>query len=389
MGRKLVTIRQIMDLRPVATTPRLQIAVVDGWTCAVRTGLFSKGELVVFFEIDSFLPAPAVDPRYQAQHNPLHTSVTTWQGVKGIHVKSIMVGSNSHEISQGVVLKLCEFPELESIYVDYTTVLGSEAGREIAIDTCFAEKLGVKKWQPAATDATTTTSLGPPPVFFPKTDIERVQNIKTLFAKKKYAQAVFQESVKMDGSAMTVYFVRRDSQFHKSVPRLPDDARRADMPNGRVGVCSRHHDLSAAGTVRTNPFWWMALCYGLPWKLNLLNRNLAVRGELVGSSVGGNRHGYAAGRHDFYAYGIYDVDAQRYLRPAEAALRAGQLGLKHVPVLGYVRLRDVAASHEELLARAEGVGMNGERREGLVYKNVEDGRWFKVRANDYLLKHGE
>ncbi|KAI4864258.1 RNA ligase, DRB0094 family [Hypoxylon rubiginosum] len=388
MGRKLVTIRQITDLRPVANTPAFEIAVVDGWTCAVRTGVFTKGELVVFFEIDSFLPAPADDPRYQPQHNPLHTGVITWQGAKGIHVRSIMV-NKSHEISQGVVLKLYAFPEIESIYLDYSTVLGPETGLQNMADICFAEKLGVKKWQVATAEA--TTSLGRPPVFFPKTEIERVQNIKTLFTKSKYASAVFQESVKMDGSAMTVYYVRKESQFYKSLPRLPPGAR-ADMANGRVGVSSRNHDLSecaAGGQSSSSQFWAMALHYRLPRQLERLGRNVAVQGELVGSSVASNRHGYAAGRHDFYVYGIFDVDAQRYLHPAEAAVRAAQLGLRHVPVLGYVRIRDVAGSCEELLRRAEGVGMNGRRREGLVYKNVEDGRWFKVGANDYLLTHGE
>ncbi|KAI1777560.1 RNA ligase, DRB0094 family [Hypoxylon cercidicola] len=363
MGRKLVTIRQITDLRPIANTPRLEIAVVDGWTCAVRTGVFAKGELVLFFEIDSFLPAPADDARYETQYNPLHTGLATCQGVKGIHVKSIMV-PNSREISQGVVLKLDAFPEIES---------------------AFAEKLGVKKWQVANAD--TTTSIGQPPVFYPKTEIERVQNIKTLFTTNKYARAVFQESVKMDGSAMTVYYVRKESQFYKSLPELPQGAK-ADMKNGRVGVSSRNVDLGESSS-SSSQFWVQALRYALPRKLDRLGRNVAIRGELVGSSIAQNRHGFAKGQHDFYVYGIFDIDKQRYLHPKETELRAEQLGLKHVPVLGYVRIREVAKSHEELLKRAEGVGMNGRKREGLVFKNVEDGRWFKVVANDYLLKHGE
>ncbi|KAI1768899.1 RNA ligase, DRB0094 family [Hypoxylon sp. FL1150] len=375
MARKLVTLRRITDLRPVPGSVQFQMAVIDGWTCAVRTGAFAKGELVLFFEIDSFLPPPAADKRYEPLHNPVHTGVTTFKGAKGIHVKSIMV-NRTYEISQGVVLKVDAFPEVKDI---------CDAGKEKSLsDMCFAEKLGVQKWEVAPGEA--ATSLGQAPVFFPKTGIERVQNVQTLFTNK-YAKATFQESVKMDGSSMTVYFVRKDCQYYKSLPTLPETARKADMANGRVGVTSRKVDLSEADP--KSRFWAAALRYGLPGKLDRLGKNVAIQGELVGASVNGNRHGYAAGEHDFFVFAIYNVDAQAYMNPREVELRAEQLGLKHVPVLGYVNIHQIAKTQEDLLKRAEGVGMNGKKREGLVYKNVEDGRWFKAIANDYLLAIGE
>ncbi|KAI1491856.1 RNA ligase, DRB0094 family [Biscogniauxia mediterranea] len=381
MVRKLVSIRRIAEVRPIRCSSRMEMVLVDGWTCAVRAGSFDKDEIVVFFEIDSFLPPPTQDPRYNPAYNPLHHSVVNWQGQKGIHVKSVMV-HNSTEISQGIVLKLEAFPEIRGVYTNLITELGPAAGEEKAMAMCFAEKLGVKKWK--LPDAEAGVSLGQPPVCFPKTDMERVQNIKTLFTPK-YSKAVFQESVKMDGSSMTVYYVKRSSQYYRSLPIL-DESARADMDQGRIGVCSRNHDLSEKAGGK---FWDMALKYRLPGKLERVGRNIAIQGELVGSTICQNRHGFEEDDHDFFVYSIFDMDAQQYLDPREVEQRVSQLELKHVPVLGYVNIHDIASNHDDLLKRAEGIGLNGEKREGLVYKNVDDRRCFKVIANDYLLKHGE
>lgn len=381
MARKLVSIRRISSLRHIPGNTRLQIAVVDGWTCSVRAGEFTKDELVVFFEIDSFLPPPTEDPRYGTTYNPTHNSTVTWKGSKGIHVKSIMM-PNSSDISQGLVLKLKAFPEVNKVYEDCTDELGAVAGEEKAMGFCFAEMVGVKKWQLDNIEAKGV--LGRPPVFFPDTHIERVQNLKTLFTPK-YAKAVYQQSIKMDGSSMTVYYIKKDTQFYLSLPALPEGCK-GELEHGRIGVCSRNTDLAENGG---SLFWDVAVKNGLPQKLARVGRNIAIQGELCGSTIQQNRHGYSAGFHDFFVFSIFDIDRQERMTPAETVLRAKQLGLQHVPVLGEVRLHEIAGSVEDLLKQAEGAGINGKKREGLVFKNVEDGRWFKVIANNYLLKHGE
>ncbi|KAI3328854.1 RNA ligase, DRB0094 family [Xylariaceae sp. AK1471] len=373
MARKLVSIRKISAIRPLPGSPRIQIAVVDGWTCGVRAQEFSNDELVVFFEIDCFLPSPDNDARYGPSVNPFHLGVSTWKGSKGIRVKSQMIDKSAH-ISQGLVLKLQAFPEVRSV-VD-------KLGVEKAMEICFAEKLGVRKWELSTTQA--MTSLGQPPVFFPKTDLERVQNLQNLFTPK-YAKSTFQESVKLDGSSMTIYYIRNNSQHYRSLP-TPATGSKMVRQNGRIGVCSRNHDLNEFGGSK---FWEMACKYQLPEKLERISKNLAIQGELVGSTICQNRLGYEKGEHDFFVFSIFDVDVQRYLHPRETEMRASQLGLKHVPVLAYMNLQEIAKDKNELIRRAEGIGMNGKKREGLVYKNVDDGRAFKVIANGYLLAHDE
>ncbi|CAJ2501261.1 Uu.00g041140.m01.CDS01 [Anthostomella pinea] len=138
--------------------------------------------------------------------------------------------------------------------------------------------LGVKKWELGEKEA--VRCLGTPPVFFPNTGLNRVQNLKDLFTEK-YSQAVYQESVKMDGSAMTVYFIKKTSQFYRSVPVIPGGTK-ADLTNGRFGVCSKNIDLAEGGG---SIFWEVALKHRLPDKLSKIDRSIAIQGELCGSSI--------------------------------------------------------------------------------------------------------
>ncbi|KAK8068423.1 type 2A phosphatase activator TIP41 [Apiospora saccharicola] len=93
--------------------------------------------------------------------------------------------------------------------------------------------------------------------------------------------------------------------------------------------------------------------------------------------------------HVFYLYRIFDIETQTALSPSETEDLTGMLGLKHVEVNGYCRLHDIATSQVELLQRAEGVGIFGKPREGLVYKDKDGGRFFKVISNAYLIGNGE
>jgi hypothetical protein len=91
--------------------------------------------------------------------------------------------------------------------------------------------------------------------------------------------------------------------------RRPSDGR-ADMPQGRFGVCSRNNHLpDKPGCL----FWQAALSYDLR--------------ELCGSSICKNREGFPRGEHDFYVYGIFDIEAQAALSPSETEDLAGKLVL--------------------------------------------------------------
>ena len=54
--RKLATIREVRETRPIDGADAIELAVVDGWKCVTKKGEFAAGDAVIYCEIDSFLP---------------------------------------------------------------------------------------------------------------------------------------------------------------------------------------------------------------------------------------------------------------------------------------------------------------------------------------------
>jgi RNA ligase (TIGR02306 family) len=358
----------------------IESATVDGWTCVVSKGDFTVGDLAVYFEIDSFLPAS--DERYSF----LKSKATKQGDFEGIRIKTIKLRK---VLSQGLLVPLAKFPEISATLEELRKTHGKEDAESKMQGVSFEDILGVVKWEPPVSkDALSAAGLAPfPTTFVMRTDQERVQNLPNVF--EDFGDSVFQESTKMDGSSMTVYFIRNDSVYLDSLPEFAQAEHRqlGTLENGKMGVCSRNREI---GPDPDNRFWSVALENNLPSKLNQLNRNIAIQGELCGTSIQANFEGFRKGFHDVYIFNAWDIDAQKYLLPRQVHEQlAPELGLKHVPVTGYLPLNQIADNLGGILARAEGKGINGRHREGIVLKEVNGAMSFKAISNSYLLRHGQ
>jgi len=375
LSRNLVKVREISLLTVCSVNQA--VAHIDGWLVVVPKSEYRVGEKVVFCEIDSFLPAD-MEPFSDMEGK------TTYNGRKGYRVRSLLCNG---QISQGAVFPITKVPKILGLADGLTEYFGDWDAMAAFIDTLpLAHYLGVEKWErtPEAQEkrGAPCEFLGPRPAFVRETAAERVQNCPNLFIKPKYFHYTYQETIKLDGQSMSVYFVRSGSEYIRSCNPLPSNpSKEMAMSNGRFGVCSHRRELNDTGG---NIFWEMARKYDLPTRLNNLNKNIAVQGELCGSTICGNREGFPEGVHDFFIFDIYDIDNRKYVDAALAFRCAEELRVPHVPILGYVRIREIASSHEELLQRAK-----DKNREGLVFKCLVDGRRFKVINDNWLLKHGE
>jgi RNA ligase (TIGR02306 family) len=370
MPRKLVTVRRVSVITPIPGADRIEAATVDGWTCVVSTNVFKPGDRGVYFEIDSLLPAS--DPRFAflapkivGPGGPTHTPDAR---VRTVKIRGVL--------SQGLLMPLNYFPEIVSR-------LDGVASDELQ-DTGFEDILNIRKYEgptaPLSQDPALSTPLPDFPSFIPRTEQERVQNLPNVFST--YGSEIFQESTKMDGSSMTIFYLNGSSPLSQT---LPDEIRDVG-----VGVCSRNR-IQIENHPRSQPlFYATARALGLHDTLAKIGRNLAIQGELCGSSIQSNFEGFAKGTHSFFLFAVYDIDEQRYLPPREVHEKwAPLLGVEHVPVHGYRTLNQVGSAIADLVARAEGKGVNGRKREGVVFKR-EDGLFsFKAISNSYLLKHGE
>lgn len=339
--RKMATIRKIDALRPIDGADAIECAVVGGWTVVTKKGEYNVGDLAVYCEIDSFIPS-AIAPYLT---KPGHYA-KTFEGVEGERLRTVKLRG---QLSQGLLLP-------------YAT-----CGKICAEGEDVSELLGIVKYEAPVPAELAGEVKGMFPSVIPKTDQERIQNLKVELAEWLTNDELHWEvTEKLEGSSMTVY-----------------------MRDGEVGVCSRNLDLKPNAD---NSLWRAANKYNLPAKLIGIGRNIAIQGEIVGNGIQGNI--YQMRDQDFLVYDIYDIDAGRYFTPGERKTFVAEHGLNHCPVLAYsARLTDTLGliNMDQILKFAEGksvMGMIGCEREGLVFKCHEKQVSFKAISNKYLLKYG-
>ena len=344
----MATIRKIDALRPIPGADAIECAIVGGWTCVVKKGEYTVGDLAVYCEIDSFIPT-AIAPFLT---KPGHYA-KTFEGVEGERLRTVKLRG---QLSQGLLLPLKE------LYGPLRGLNNHFEGQDVS------ENLGILKYEAPIPASLAGEVKGMFPSMIPKTDQERVQNLSVEFAQWVAEGLHWEVTEKLDGSSMTVYVM-----------------------DGEVGVCSRNLDLKRNPD---NSLWRAAIKYGLEDKLKIAGGNLAIQGELVGNGIQGNI--YKMRDQDFYVYDIYDIDAGRYYTPAERKAFVAVFGLNHCPVLAYSpELYDSLGitTVEQVLKFAEGHSVMGDivgpTREGLVFKCHEKAVSFKAISNKFLLKGGE
>lgn len=355
--RKLASVQVIESLTAIPDADNIETARVLGWDVVVKKGTFKVGDYCVFFEIDSFLPA--ADPRY----NFLLKSAITWEGKQGIRLKTIKLRK---QISQGLVLPLSDFPEINEDFQSEINSSGYDPdfgydSEQLMVGFDVTELLGILKWERAIPAQLSGRTYGNFPTFIPKTDEERIQNI---FRKMQDSTLVFEVTEKLDGSSMTIY-----------------------LKDGELRVCSRNWDMVEDPN---NAFWACALQNDLKSKLLRLadvfnTPNIAVQGELIGAGVQGNRYGFAPGELKFYVFNIYNIDEHKYVQPGDRRLACNQVGFDHTPVIEYREfdfdLVDDAVAYADGMSQVQNIW-----QEGVVFKSLTSDTSFKIISNKFLLE---
>jgi RNA ligase (TIGR02306 family) len=365
MTRKLVTVRTVSEIIPIEGADAIELAKIDGWQCVVKKGEFKAGDHGIYFEVDSFLPAQ--DTRFSFLANKF----VKWNGKEGARIKTIRLRG---QLSQGLLLPLKAFPEVSENPAILDAAF-TEGISERVEDIDCSELLGVEKWERALHPSLQGRARGNFPSFIPKTDEERVQNLKRTL--DNYWGEEFEVTIKLDGSSCTIYYLAPGSPYLEG----------ENLEIERFGVCSRNLDLVET---EGNAFWEVAR------KLNVLDKlrkaysvtglSYAVQGELVGPSIQGNYE--RVDENNFFVFKVFCIDEQRELLPLERRVFCSALGLEMVPIVDTdLCLEEVCErSIDKILEMAEGPGiMPGVKREGLVFKHTRTPFSFKAISNSYLL----
>ena len=337
--RKMATIRKIDSIRPIPGADAIECAIVGGWTCVVKRGEYTVGDLAVYLEIDSWVPTELA-PFLSKGKEP-----RVFDGIKGERLRTVKLRG---QLSQGLLLSLGVLPANDDFNGAWTE------GEDVS------ELLGIVKWEMPMNAQLAGMARGNFPSVIPKTDQERVQNLKGEIAQAAEDCLQFEVTEKLEGSSMTVYLI-----------------------DGVFGVCSRNLDLKET---EDNTFWQVARRDGIEAKMraSLLGGDFAIQGELIGPGIQGNI--YKLSKPEFWVFDVYNISGGYYMSPAPRREFINVMELMHVPVMSTYKDLGVGTM-EELLTWAEGPSALtlSQEREGIVFKQVNGGMTFKAISNKYLL----
>ncbi len=353
--RKLVTIRRVTEIHPIEGADVIELAVVDGWKSIVKKEYeLTAGGLCVYFEIDSHLP---MEDRYEF----LSSSKRKFGGVEGYRLKTMKMRGI---VSQGLAQPISVFPEVQA---DLDLISQHKMTWDELYEKDYTEVLNVLKFEPYISPENIGKIRGGFPHFIQKTAQERCQNAgKHIFGD--HLDDRYEVSLKVDGTSFTAFYA-----------------------DGEDGVCSRNNDLDISAD---NKYTRMYIDSGLKSALEILKKNYAVQGELMGPSIPGNREGLISDK--LYIFNVYDIDTGLYLSPYGCHQFCADLWANgvnpdtvlHVPLIDTNKtLAELGITNmEQLLKYAEGPSIKHAIREGLVFKSTNGQFSFKVISNQYLLK---
>lgn len=335
--RQLATIRKISEVRAIPEADKICAYGVDGWFVVDSVGKYQVNDLIVFLEVDSWVPTELA-PFLSKGKEP-----RAFEGVRGERLRTIKLRG---QISQGLLLPLTILDNIESELFEGLDV------------TC---PLNINKWERPMNAQLAGMARGNFPALVPKTDQARIQNLTRNFPKLQ--EDTWSITEKLDGSSCTFY-LDLFGEFH---------------------VCSRNLDLKQT---EGNTFWQLALQLDIE---GIMRRHslsgMAIQGEMIGEGIQGNQY---KTRLDFYVYDMYNTSTGEYILPIQLESACKRLGLKHVPIL--VSNTDIKQQTvQSIIDFAEGKSqLNGSEREGVVFKsNTVHDLSFKAISNKWLLKGGE
>ena len=357
--RKLATVRRILEINPIEGADSIEVVTVDGWKVVSQKGLYQPGDLVIYLEVDSWVPTEIASFLSKGKEP------REYNGVKGERLRTIKLRG---QISQGLLLPLTciknysldvlhgPYPVLD-LLDDLIAVLGKTQGEEEITKLDFTDLLGILKYEAPIPACLAGEVIGMFPSFIPRTDEERCQNLTNEWDNLKKLSYIVTE--KLDGTSCTIY-----------------------KNNDYFGVCSRNLDLKE---IEGNTLWSIARRYSLEEKFKNIGRNIAIQGEVIGEGI--QKNPYKIKGQDIYIFNGYDIDKQKYLSVNELDDICQIFELKQVPFIDMLNSIELITI-ENILSLADGKSIlnSNINREGIIFKTLKREKSFKAISNIFLVK---
>jgi hypothetical protein len=375
------------EIREIPGYDRVEHARVGGWWIIVaKADNIKPGDMCVYFEVDS--KVPATDERFAFLEK------------RNYKIKTLKM---CKVFSQGLLMPIALFPELGAnpeIHTDVTDTLGIKYAVDEDNERKAAKVNKDKKYQSMA--ARHAKLFKKPffrwlmrrewgrkllfvffgkkkdnprgwPTHFPyihKTDEERVENLPWVLGYER--PLIVTE--KLDGTSST-YILERKGKNKYEFYVLSRNVRQADENQ----ACYHDHNI----------YWDMAFKYNIETKLREymekypLLTYVCVQGESVGS-VQGNP--LKLTEDDFYVFNFIDSLNGRWASTAAREI-VEEMGMQFVPILDNEFMMPTDMEEFKQMATAPSVVNPNVMREGIVLRDPTNDFSFKNVSREYLMKH--
>ena len=358
--RKLATIREISENRPIEGKDRIQLSTVDGWHVITTKEDFPVGAKCVYVEIDSVMPEK---PEFEFLKS------------KKYRIRTMKM---SGVISQGICFPLTILPPKKDgseyeIGEDVTDIIGVTQYEEtMDNDRELSEQKTNKKFPKWLMRFAWFRKLVLPkktkggfPSFVSKTDEERIQNMPWICEDKREWTA----TEKIDGQSGTFALVK-----HKGLLRTKYE----------YIVCSRNLRLGAKDN---SSYWHVSDKYNIENALkNMIGDRewIALQGECIGPKIQKNKYGVK--ECDLYIFNLIYPTGRVDSITAKSICE--NKGFNFVPIIAdHVVLPDTV---DEVLKYATGQSQLADTmREGIVFRSRDGKQSFKAVSPEFLIRWSE
>lgn len=398
---------QIDNIEPIIGSDNCEAAVVGGWRVMTRKGTFQPGDLAIYFEIDSQVPATEQFAFLEKKHYKVKTQKYTFGGKGNFVSQGLLMHPNDFgwtlaEDADGY--KIINWGDKATDAMPYLSE-GDFLTQELGVTYAEAEdnkrkansidkykkmaQRHPKLFQNPIIKKIYKTNFGKKVLFLffgkekdkkgswpghiaSKTDVERIQNMIWVLQDKK----PFVATEKVDGSSMSV--MAEYGKFNKI----------------NKYVCSRNvvfENPEQDCYYDTNIYFEAYEKYHLGEKIEQMLKdlnlpNIAIQMEVYGDGVQKRNYSMSNGERKI---AVFHILSNNVKMPMEKVVElCEKYNLPHVPIVdnNYV-LPDTV---EELQAYVESASsaIDGLEKEGIVFYDKETGtQYFKFVSPSFLMKY--
>lgn len=407
--RELAYVVIVDAVTPIKGYDRVELAHVGGWTVVVGKGEFHAGDPAIYFEIDSQLPEvePFINMEFLAKK---HYKIKTQKMCKSISQGLLMSAANfgwtickkNNENLTEIISGIVDNNDVFHWANDESRFLTKQLNVTYAVLEDNARKANsVDKYKKMAQRNGKLFSHQPFrwlmkkewgrkllfiffgrkkdktgwPAWVKKTDQERIENLPYLFEDKSSWIA----TEKIDGTS-TTFTLKRGKGFFKK---------------DEFYVCSRNVCFDKPDKncfYETNVYIEMAEKYDIYNKMKYLLETeykncdwITIQGETYGAGI--QKRDYHMKEHNFMAFNLISSNYGRENSLIMKDILEKENGIPCVPIITDSYTLPDTLDELRKFVDSETSAVDGEIKEGIVFRSYDGSRSFKCVSPTYLMKY--